>query len=58
MFILDDALSELDVLRRKRLLEMLNGKQTIITSTELFDKLPTDNSVSVISIENGKIIRQ
>lgn len=58
VFILDDALSELDVLRRKRLLEMLNGKQTIITSTELFDKLPTDNSVSVISIENGKIIRR
>ena len=56
VFILDDALSELDGSRRERLLSQLEGKQTIITCTEIFDKLPENQSIKTFTISNGKVI--
>ena len=56
VLILDDALSELDKSRRKKLLEKVSGMQTIITCTDFIDELPNDTKVKYFDIENGKII--
>jgi DNA replication and repair protein RecF len=53
--ILDDALSELDKSRRKKLLERVSGMQTIITCTDFTDELPIDAKVKYFDIENGNI---
>ncbi len=55
ILILDDALSELDGKRRKKLIEKLKGFQTIITLTELPDELKNLDGANVIKISNGKI---
>ena len=55
VFILDDAMSELDGLRRSNLLSMLQGVQTIITCTDA-DVLPCENA-SRFHIDNGTIVR-
>lgn len=55
VLILDDALSELDKSRRKKLLEMVSGMQTIITCTEFTDELPNESKVKYFEIENGVI---
>lgn len=57
ILILDDALSELDKSRRNKLIERLNGIQTIITCTELTDDLKEILNVNHIKIENGNIKR-
>ena len=54
VFILDDAMSELDGLRRTNLLSMLQGVQTIITCTDA-DVLPCENA-SRFHIDNGAIV--
>ena len=51
--ILDDALSELDKPRRKKLLEKVSSMQTIITCTDFTDELPLDTKVKYFDIENG-----
>ena len=55
VLILDDALSELDSGRRKRLLENIKEVQTIITCTELTEELESLSGVKHFIIEEGKI---
>ncbi len=55
VLILDDALSELDASRRKRLLERVNGIQTIITCTELTSELTGIENAKHFIIEKGNI---
>ena len=52
ILLLDDVLSELDVTRRKALLDSTKGIQTILTCTEFEPEYQADN---VIKIENGTI---
>ena len=54
VLILDDALSELDLGRRKRLIALLSGFQTLITLTEIPEELKSADA-KIIKIENGKI---
>ncbi len=54
VLILDDALSELDVGRRKRLIDLLSGFQTIITLTEIPEELKGVNA-KIFNIKNGKV---
>ena len=56
ILILDDALSELALNRRQKLISILQGFQTIITLTELPEELKNAQGVNVINIENGKVI--
>lgn len=56
VLILDDALSELDVLRQRRLLERISGVQTIITCTKIDDEVFKDFDYKKISVSGGKII--
>ena len=55
VLILDDALSELDKTRRKKLLERVSGMQTIITCTDTIDEIPTGSEIKYFNIENGEI---
>lgn len=55
ILILDDALSELDSVRRTSLIGMLSGVQTIITCTDA-EKTFFENAKR-FNIENGKILR-
>ena len=55
VFILDDAMSELDGLRRNNLLSMLDGVQSIITCTDA-DILNYEKA-SRFHISNGLIVR-
>ncbi|MBQ3235392.1 MAG: DNA replication/repair protein RecF [Clostridia bacterium] len=54
VLILDDALSELDLGRRKRLIGLLSGFQTIITLTEIPEELASADA-KIFKIEKGKI---
>ena len=56
VLILDDALSELDSVRRKSLLSMLNGVQTVITCTDA--EILNFENAKVFQIENGKIVKE
>ncbi len=56
VLILDDAFSELDKGRRSRLLQYVNGVQTIITCTEVTSDMLPNSDVKVINISNGKIV--
>jgi DNA replication and repair protein RecF len=56
VLLLDDALSELDAFRRKRVLERTKGIQTIITCTDTdvgFEDIPFNG----ITVQAGKIIK-
>ncbi len=55
VLILDDAFSELDKTRRKKLLERVSGMQTIITCTDFSDEIPIGVEVKYFDIENGEI---
>ncbi len=55
VLILDDALSELDVSRRQKLIEMASKMQTIITCTELTEELKNLDNIRHFKIENGFI---
>ncbi|MGM0379273.1 MAG: DNA replication/repair protein RecF [Bacillota bacterium] len=57
ILLLDDVFSELDINRQKRLLEIFNKTQTIITSTHL-DNILKDkvNKKNLIKVRKGKIL--
>lgn len=55
ILILDDALSELDLNRRNRLISRLSGFQTIITLTDIPVEFQGKDGVNIIKINNGKI---
>lgn len=55
VLILDDALSELDIGRRNRLISRLSGIQTIITTTEFLDEFNGVEGINVMRVSNGKI---
>ncbi len=59
IILLDDVFSELDKTRKAKLLEVLDGYQTIITATDL-DGVPIkiENIQNIIEIENGTLRRQ
>ena len=46
LILLDDVFSELDATREQRLMESLQGYQTIITATDLRDELKVDASIT------------
>ncbi len=54
--ILDDAMSELDGIRRKSLLSMLDGVQALITCTDA--EIMNFENAKFFHIENGKIIKE
>ncbi len=54
VLLLDDVLSELDVGRRKALLDATKGIQTLLTCTEFEEGYQADN---LIRVENGKIVQ-
>ena len=54
MLILDDAMSELDRGRRKKLLEFLKGIQTVITCTDADDEL-LGFADKVFFVEKGNV---
>ena len=55
ILILDDALSELDKNRRKKLLEIIKNNQTIITCTEMQDDVSFLKDVKIFKVSNGKV---
>ncbi len=57
VLILDDAFSELDKNRRKKLLSYIKDIQTIITCTDLTEEMLSQEDVKVFNIENGVIVR-
>ena len=52
VLLLDDVMSELDAVRRKRLLEVIKGYQTVITCTEL-DELSDGENVRRFTVRAG-----
>lgn len=56
VLILDDAMSELDGVRREKLLSMLDGVQTLITCTDA-EKLSFDGA-KFFQIEKGAIVKE
>ena len=58
LLILDDAFSELDKDRRRQLIKVTKGIQTIITCTELTDEMLADQDIKIFNINGGKIINE
>lgn len=56
LLILDDALSELDFGRQKKLLKKLDGVQTLITCTGVDERVFNEIEYKRFEIEGGKII--
>ena len=56
VLILDDALSELDKTRQKRILEKVKGVQTLITCTEIDQSVFGEIEYKTFNIKNGAII--
>ena len=54
VFLLDEMLSELDELRRKFVLNTLDGKQTIITACECEEMKPL--AKNLIQIKEGQYV--
>jgi DNA replication and repair protein RecF len=54
ILILDDVMSELDLTRRKKLLQKINGVQTLLTCTHA-ERVLYGATCNKIRIENGKI---
>ncbi len=54
VLILDDVMSELDLPRRKKLLQKIDGMQTVLTCTHT-ERVLQGASANKIRIENGKI---
>ena len=55
MLILDDVLSELDKVRRRRLIARINGIQTIITCTNAEKSVFGDTPYKKMTISDGKL---
>ncbi len=58
LLILDDAFSELDKDRRRQLIKVTKGIQTIITCTELTDEMLADQDIKIFNINDGRIINE
>lgn len=58
VLILDDAMSELDLGRQKRLLEATHGVQTIVTTTHVDKDVFCDVDYKIFNIDGGKIVRE
>ena len=56
LLILDDALSELDKNRQKRLLKRIEGVQTIVTCTDVDERVFEDENIKKFVISGGKIV--
>ena len=56
MLILDDVMSELDLPRRKKLIERTSGLQTILTCTHA-ERVLYGKEANKIRIENGAVKR-
>ena len=56
LLILDDALSELDFGRQKRLINRIDGVQTLITCTFIDESLFSGAPIKKFDIEGGKIV--
>ena len=54
VLLLDDVMSELDIKRRRMLLERLGGVQTLITCTDLSD-LGGAKHDAAVRVENGAL---
>lgn len=57
VLILDDAMSELDKNRQKRILQLIDGVQTLITCTDIDKEVFSSIDYNVFKISNGKIKR-
>lgn len=57
LLILDDAMSELDLNRQKRLLEATKFVQTIITCTHIDERVFGEKEYKIFNIDGGKIVR-
>lgn len=55
LLLLDDVMSELDEKRRKYLFNIIDGKQTIITTTEKTKFSESGKNISYIHIKEGKV---
>jgi DNA replication and repair protein RecF len=55
ILLLDDALSELDILRKKALLDKINTKQTFITCTEKRKYMTPNLNISFFNVSNGTV---
>lgn len=56
VLILDDAMSELDLFRQKRLLKATEGVQTIVTCTHIDDEVFDGSQYKIFNIDGGKIV--
>ncbi len=56
VLILDDAMSELDFSRQKRLLEATEGVQTIVTCTHVDERVFGGKNYKTFNIDGGKIV--
>ena len=56
MLILDDVMSELDTLRRKKLVSRIDGLQTIVTCTHA-ERALYGKEANKIRIDDGHILR-
>lgn len=56
VLILDDAMSELDLSRQKRLLEATSSVQTIVTCTHIDERVFGGREYKIFKIEGGKIV--
>lgn len=56
LLLLDDVMSELDEKRQKYLFDIINGKQTIITTTEKTKFKESGKDISYIHIKNGMVL--
>lgn len=55
VLLLDDVFSELDAVRRKRLLELIAGTQSIITTTDLSHLGAAASRAKVLKVEAGQL---
>ncbi len=55
VLLLDDALSELDLLRKRKLLNKIETKQTFITCTEKRRYMTLDDSISFFFVNKGSV---
>lgn len=58
LLILDDALSELDRSRQKRLLKYIENVQTIITCTHIEEEVFVGTEYKRFEVEKGKIVKE
>ena len=55
VLLLDDVFSEIDIHRKKRLLQYTKDIQTIVTATEFDEQLASRTNYKQFTVNNGKI---